>query len=223
MSRLPSNKLIGFKNPDKKFHEKWTKSRHMLNFPHPTRFIMCGPPNSGKSTLVLNLILHAKPEFEEIIVVHCDPEYSKEYDCLGDSCVITGEVPAPDEFEGLVKTLVILDDLEFHYMDKQQKSNLDRLYGYVSTHKNISCCLCSQDPFNIPASVRRSANVFVFWKMNDSDSVANVARKTGIKSLAFKKIFQKLMTEPHDSLWIDLTDKSPMKLRKNGFQRIAEI
>ena len=66
-----------------------------------------------------NLIIRADPPFQEIIVIHCDPEYTKEYDDI--DVELLGEVPAPDEFEGEVKTLVVLDDLEFKSMNKVQK------------------------------------------------------------------------------------------------------
>lgn len=214
-------RIIPIDNPDKKWHEKWYNRRNLLNFPHPFRGVFLGPPNVGKTTVVKNIILRANPQFEEIFVVHCDPSFTEEYDDL--HCTILEEIPHQDEFEGKVKTLVVLDDLEFKFMDKDQKRNLDRLFGYVSTHKNISCCLCSQDPFNVPPIVRRCSNLWVLWKMTDMDALATCARRTGMKALTFRKIFQKLMTENHDSLWIDLTDKSPMKMRKNGYIAINEI
>jgi len=216
-------KIIPIDNPDKTFHESWYKNRNLLNIPHPFRGVFLGPPNVGKTTVVKNIILRAHPQFEEIFVIHCDPSYTEEYDDLGEDCTILEEIPAANEWEGKVKTLVVLDDLEFKFMDKQQKRNLDRLFGFVSTHKNISCCLCSQDPFNVPAIVRRCANLWVLWKMTDLDAMATCARRTGMKSLTFKKIFQKVMPDVHNSLWIDLTTKSPMPLRKDGYLPIREI
>jgi len=219
--RLP-NKLIALSNPDKQFHERWSKSRNMLDIPHPYRAICLGPPNCGKSTTVKNLLVRANPPFEKITVIHCDPEYTQEYDDLGSDVEIMGSVPAPEDWEGEQKTLVILDDLEFKSMNKEQMRNLDRLFGYVSTHKNISCILCSQDSFNVPACVRRCCNVFILWKMTDIDSMACTARKTGLKASNLKNIFDTLMTEPKDSLWIDLTSHTPYPLRKNGFQKIKK-
>ena len=216
-------KIIPIPNPDKTFHEKWHTNRNLLNFPHPFRLVALGPPGCGKSCTILNIILRARPEFEEIFVVHCDPSYTQEYDQLGEGYTMLETIPSQDEWEGKVKTLVVLDDLEYKFMDKTQRRNLDRLFGYASTHKNLSVCLCAQDPFNVPAIVRRCANVWVLWKLTDMDSMATTARRTGLKSLAFKKIFQKLMNSPHDSLWIDLTDHTPMKLRKNGYKAINLI
>ena len=214
--RLP-NKILALSNPDKEFHEKWYKGRNMLNIPHPFRCVALGPPNVGKTTIVKNLLLRANPPFQEVVIIHCDSGYTKEYDDIGENIEILNEIPAPEDWEGLVKTLVVLDDLEFKGMNKEQKRNLDRLFGYVSTHKNISCILCSQDPFNVPPIVRRCSNLWVLWRCPDLDSMATCARKTGLKSENFNSIFNQLMLEHKDSLWIDTTDSSPYPLRKNGY------
>lgn len=216
------NKIIPIENSDKEFHEKWTKSRNMLNIPHPFRCVCLGPPNVGKTTIVKNIVLRADPPFQEIVVIHCDSEYTKEYDDLGEVEMLN-EIPAPEDWEGQVKTLVVLDDLEFKGMNKQQKRNLDRLFGYVSTHKNISCILCSQDAFNVPPIVRRCSNLWILWRCPDLDAMATCARKTGLKAENFNTIFNKLMLESRDSLWLDKTDRSPYPMRKNGFTIIKKI
>jgi hypothetical protein len=216
------NKIIPIHNPDKDFHEKWFEGRNLLNIPHPFRAVLLGPPNVGKSTTCKNILLRADPEFEEVFIVHCDGDYTEEYDDL-DSCTILERIPSPDEWEGAVKTLVVLEDLEFKFMDRTQKRNLDRLFGFVSTHKNISIILCAQDTFNVPAIVRRCSNLWVLWKCSDLDEMSNCARRTSMKPLVFKKLFQKFITEPKDSLWIDMSEKSPHRLRKNGFIKIKSI
>lgn len=217
--RLP-NAIIPIPNPDKNFHEGWYERRNPLNIPHPFRAVCLGPPNVGKTTIVKNLLLRAKPGFEEVFVIHCDPDYTEEYDDV--QATILDHIPPPEEWEGLVKTLVVLDDLEFKGMDKTQKRNLNRLFGFVSTHKNISCVLCSQDPFNVPPIVRRCANLWVLWRMSDLDAMATTSRKAGLNSITLKTIFDSLMTDPHESLWIDLTDKTPYKMRKNGYEIIQK-
>ena len=212
--RLP-NEILALPNADKLFHEKWYKGRNMLNIPHPFRCVALGPPNCGKGTIVKNLLLRAKPEFEEVFVIHCDPNYTKEWDDIGGEMM--SEIPNPEDWKGEVKTLVILDDLEFKGMSKDQKRNLDRLFGFVSTHKHCSICLCAQDTFNVPPIVRRCSNLWVLWKMNDMDSLSNTARKTGMTAQNFNTIFNELMMNNHDSLWIDTTAGTPYPLRKNGY------
>lgn len=217
LGRLP-NRLVIIKNPDKEFHEKWYPNRNKLNIPHPFRCVLMGRPNCGKTLTIKNILIRAHPPFKEIFVIHCDPEYTEEWaDVSGQ---LLNSIPAPNEWEGKVKTLVILDDLEYKTMDKEQRRNLDRLFGFVSTHKNISVCLTSQDCFNIPPIVRRCSNLWILWRIMDLDSMATMARKTGLKGENLRDIFNNLMTETHDSLWIDITEKTPYPFRKNGFEDI---
>jgi len=220
--KLP-NELIIIKNKDKGFHEKWKKGRHRMNIIHPFRSVLLGPPNSGKGMVVKNLIIYADPPFEDIIVIHPDGDYTQEWDDCVERDSILRDIPAPDEFEGEVKTLVIIDDVDVSSLSKEQNSNLDRLFGYVSTHKNVSVCVMSQDPFNIPPIVRRCSNLWVLWKSPDLDSMAQVSRKSGMCAKAFNDIFENLMDGNYDSLWIDMTHKSPYKLRKNGCTLIKTL
>lgn len=222
VSRSLPNKILHIPNPDKTFHEKWYKGRNMCNLPHPFRCVALGPPGMGKTTIVKNLLLRADPPFEEVVVIHCDSGYTREYDDIGDQVELLSEIPAPEEWEGMVKTLVVLDDLEFKGMNKDQKRNLDRLFGYCSTHKNISVILCSQDAFNVPPIVRRCSNLFILWRMRDLDSLAMVARKSGLSPAELKKIFDTIMTEPRDSLWLDYTPGTQYPLRKNGYLTILQ-
>lgn len=192
----------------------------MLNIPHPWRGVFLGPPNCGKGTVLKNLILRAHPPFEEILCIHCDPEYTQEWDDVG--AEMLDSIPAPEEWPGKVKTLVILDDIECRGLSKEQRRNLDRLYGFVSTHKNISVALCSQDTFNVPPIVRRCSNLWVLWRCPDLDAMSVCARKTGMKAARFNDIFNQLMMDKHDSLWLDMTPKTPWPKRKNGYRLIEE-
>lgn len=219
--KLP-NKIIHIPNPDKKFHEKWNKNRNMLNIPHPFRALCFGPPNVGKTTVVKNILIRAKPKFKQVYVIHCDGNYTKEYDDLGDGMEMLDEIPAPNEWEGIDKTLVVIDDLELKSLNKIQKRNLDRLFGYCSTHKNISIILNSQDAFNIPPIVRRCSNMFVLWRSNDMDSMYNICRRSGIRKKMFLELFENVIVNYHDSLWLDSTVNTPYPIRKNGFEIIKK-
>lgn len=217
--RLP-NEIIALPNADKGFHEKWTDTRNKINIPHPFRCVALGPPNSGKGTVVKNILLRADPPFEDVVCVHCDPDYTQEWAEI--DAQMLSEIPSPAEWQGLVKTLVILDDLNYTRMGKEQLRSLDRLFGFVSTHKNISVILCSQDAFSVPPCVRRCSNLFVLWRSPDLDSMSAVARKTGLSAAQLHSIFNQLMPDIHDSLWVDLTTRSPFPLRKNGFEIISK-
>ena len=170
--RLPT-RIIPIPNLDKGFHEKWTPDRDLMNFPHPFRAVLAARPNSGKTCVILNIILRVAQSprpFRKIIVVHCDPESTKEYDRV--KATLLADIPKPSEFAGDCKTLVILEDLDFLAMKKVQKGRLDRLFGYCSTHKNVSVIATSQNTFSVPPNVRRCANLFVLWSSHDLDALS---------------------------------------------------
>jgi hypothetical protein len=215
--KLPQE-LLAIKCADKEFHEKWDEGRDKLNFPHPFRAVLTGPPNTGKSTCVKNIILRADPPFKKVTVIHADPENSKEYDDLGDGVELIKNIPMPSEWSHDDKTLVVVDDIEMKDLAKEQRRALNRLVGYVSTHKNISVCVCTQDWFNIPTIVRRCGNVWILWVSPDSNNMANIGRRIGIDN--FNDYATRVLPEFRDSLWIDMTDGTPYPRRKNGFIEI---
>lgn len=220
--KLP-NELIPIKNADKKFHEKWTKGRNPLNFPHPFRMLAIGQPNVGKSNTIKNILIRAEPKFQRVYLFHCDASGTKEYDDIGNVNILAS-LPAPTEWlnDGK-KSLVIIDDVNLKALSKEQLSNLDRLCGYCSTHCNLSVIITSQDAFNIPSICRRTWNLLVLWRPRDMDSMATISRKSGMKSKEMRGIFDQLMPNFRDSLWIDMTGVvSPYPLRKNGFEIISK-
>ena len=218
MAKLPKNKLVVLPNEDKKIHEKWHEKRNLCNIPHPARVCILGKPNSGKTLVIKNLLLRQYPPFEKISLIHCDGANTQEYNDV--DVEILEEIPSPDECDETIKQCVILDDLEYKTMSKEQQRNLDRLFGYCSTHKNITVYLTAQDPFNVPPIVRRCSNLFILWRSQDMDSLANLSRKSGLKSHDLKYIFKTFMKDKHDSLWIDLSG-GPM-LRKNCYETIEK-
>lgn len=219
--RLLPNSLCVIPCQDKDFHEEWTPGRDMLNFPHPFRAVFTGPPNTGKSTCVKNIVIRADPPFQEVVVIHADPDNTREYDDLGDGVRLIKHIPRPDEWVTDGKTLVVIDDIELKELPKEQRRALDRLVGYVSTHKDISVCMCTQDWFNLPPIVRRCSNVWVIWKSPDTRNMRAIGSRIGIPN--FPEVASQMLPQFRDSLWIDQTDKSPYPTRRNGFEPINKI
>ena len=217
--QLP-NVLIPIKCSDKEgWTESWDSKRNLLNIPHPFRLVATGPPSSGKSTAIKNIIVRAKPPFKEIIVVHLDPEGSDEWNDVNP--VMKKEIPEPTSFDRKKKRLLIFEDLNLSEMSKIDKAKLNRLFGYASSHCNLSIAITCQNSFDCPAPIRRMCNLFVIFKQPDLNSLITLASRTGLKSKHMLYIMSRLLNQPHDSLWIDLQRNSPAPYRLNGYDKIT--
>jgi hypothetical protein len=211
------NEIIPIESADKEgWTEKWYKGRNLLNFPHSWRAIFCGLPSCGKSCTIKNIILRAKPQFEKIIVVHYDADGSSEWDDVG--AEILSEIPDPREMDSSEKKLLILEDLDLAGLSKIDLGRLNRMYGYCSSHCNLSVALTCQNAFDCPPCARRVSNLFVFWRQPDINAMSMMASRTGLKSKDFLTIFEKHINHQHGSLWIDISKNSPAKLRIDGYR-----
>jgi len=227
--RKVASQIVAIKNPDKDFHESWKPRmvngkrmiRHPMNKPHPSRGVLFGPPGTGKTTIVLNMVIRQDPPFETIYVIHIDGKFTKEYNKLVNFTKLPS-IPDPDWWSGETKTLVVLDDLEYKFMSKSQKANLDRLFGYVSTHKNISVILTAQEGFNVPTCARRCADLWVLWQGRDMDAMQQLARKGGLKKIDLDAIYHAFDFDLRDSLWLDTTPYSPYPIAINGTEVITQ-
>lgn len=221
-SLLPKE-LIHIPNADKKFHEEWDDNDDPLDFPHPVRILLAsgGKPNLRKTNTLKNIIVRQQPPFEKIYLLHCGGAVTKEYDEFNAECL--SEVPEPyDEelFDPDTKTLLVLEDLNYGGMNRRDKGLLNRLYGYTSTHQNLSIMATSQGFFDIPPSIRRMSNVLIIWKPKDMDHLETLRRRVDMTKKDWNHIFEQYCHEPFDSIWIDDTKNSPHKLRLNGYKSI---
>lgn len=117
--KLPT-KIIPLKNADKGFQETWDKGRDLLNFPHSFRAVIISLPSCGKTCIAKNILLRQDPPFKKIYVVHVDGDYTKEYDDVEPTKFLDA-IPPPTSslFDGEDKTLIILEDLEYKFMNKK--------------------------------------------------------------------------------------------------------
>jgi len=222
--QLP-NEIVIFENKDKKFHESWTPGRSAASFPHPFRALLVGPPNVGKSNLIKNILMHADPPFEQAYLIYPgEGDIKEKTDEYIDVEGIEGldDIPAPSFFKKAgdsksKKTLIIIDDYCLKGLNKTQKSNLDRLFGTVSTHRNVSIMCTSQDWFSIPPVIRRMSNVWIVYKHRDRNSMTMISRKC---SEDLQTLFRELAPGGYDSICIDNTHGSPYPLRLNLFTKI---
>jgi hypothetical protein len=214
--------IIAFKNKDKGFQEKWNPKRDLLDMPWAFRAVFCGPPSSGKSTIVKNIILKARPLYKKVLIVHYGGEGTQDYDEIdGIEVVPLSGLPDPVDINPRKeKMLLVLEDVPLSSINREQKQKIDRLYGYSSSHRGVSVICCAQDAFDVPVGARRSSNVFVLYKQPDLNALQTMASRTGFTTSEFRNLF-KLCKNKHDSIMIDLTEGTPAPLRFNAYTPIA--
>ncbi len=220
-----SKTLMYINNNEKSNHEKWSDihGRDMLNFPKPYRIILAGGVNSSKTSTVLNIIARAFPVFENIYLLHCGGKYTTEYDAI--DYTLLDSIPSPDDerFNGKKKHLLIIEDKCFEDISKTEKKNLNRLFGYVSTHKNTSIIMTAQNFFDIPPSIRRMSNIFILWKILDRDLLGVLGRRVGYCKNDMIALANDYFVHYRDSLWFDNTQDSPYPIRSNGYTEIPPL
>ncbi len=222
MPRLPKT-IIPISCVDKEgWYESWDEphDRDELCITHPFRAVLGASCGMGKSTICKNILLrHSvtdKP-FERLYIVHTDQD-SGEYDDVGG--IMLTRIPTSKDLDRKVKQMIILDDLNFSGMNKKEKKNLDRLFGYCSTHMNLSICLCSQNFMNVPVRIRQYSNLYIIAKNRDLLNNTVIARRVGMTSEQFMFLLNKYCNGMYQTLWIDMTDGSPYPLRHNGYNII---
>ena len=225
LARKPVKRIIAIVNKDKKNHEVWTTSRSKdpANFPSPARILLLGPPNVGKTTVIKNLILHQRPRFEQVFLVHLDL-ISKDYEDM-DLTDVFDEIPALDfweQEEGSVplKRAIILDDVEFQSSDKERKKRLAVLFRYASTHKNLTVYFSHQSTFDCPSIVRKMSDIWCLWKPRSLMEMTTVENRAGLDKGTLKNLFKTVATGHRDSICIDLKENTPARLRLNIFKKI---
>lgn len=210
-----------------KNNEHWTPNRNMIAFPRPFRGVLIGPPNSGKSGVVKNLILsysHPLPEFSKIFVWS---KSSREWEKYADE-IIDNDVDLSIfmDNEDMKNQLLVIDDVELIHVNKKLKEKISMLFKHVSSHYQLSIVVCIQEYKMVPIDLRACINVFaISLNIKDVQSISTLGSKIGLSYSDFKKLFLKLRDEYKGDtqfryVVIDNTTGSPYPLRLDFVNQI---
>jgi hypothetical protein len=214
------DRIYPIRNSDKDgWTEHWYDGRNRLNLPHPWRFLGIARPSSGKSTVIKNIILRTVPKFKEILVYSFDKEATNEYDDIG--ATMLESFPSAKGWNRDKKRLLIIEDVNLKGMSNIDRSNLNRIMGFTSSHCNLSVAVTAQSCFDVDPPTRRMASVICLWKNHDMNSLYQMASRTGLKKEHVEFIFIYLIKGNHDFLMIDLSNGSKFPYRINGFKSIT--
>ena len=211
-----ASRLTAFTNDDKKTH---TIGGILPG--HPARIGFFAPPSRGKRSAALNLIARADPPFETITIVTHDPK-TTEWNLLDDmpEFKVMGYrqdgLPDPASFNRDKKNLVVADELPWDSMGVAERSKLERMFNWGSTHHSITLYVQAQDVFSVPLSVRRALTAICLWSSPLRQSQALYSRMLGIK---LQPLFDTLCRSRYDFLYLDFSGDGP-PVRKNVFEII---
>ena len=249
--KTKSKALVPIANPEKKKHEKWDVSRwreprDIIDFPRPFRWGILGAVSCGKSTLVLNYMVNAH-KYDNIFLMHpqtYNPNIALEDECNNENCMLDSP-PDIGEYKGVEFNalaylpsmcyfddvadkfnLFIIDDIDLcSYCQKRSEmrnERLNKLFSYVSSHKNVSIIVTSQDASSqLPGFVLKMTNVLTIYKVRDEYITQTIARKISTKYKRLKALLD-LCKKKHDSITFDYTDDTEHPIRFNVYDDIEE-
>jgi hypothetical protein len=220
------DKLIIIKNADKdegNWMESWNtpKNRSPGHIPHPFRLLALGRPGRGKTNVCKQIFLKhqsSAKKFKQLIIVTCDAESREWLDC--EPTEVITELPDPSEFDGTIKTMIVVDDFELTKISTEEMRKLATLIRFTSTHKNVSIILSFQSFFDTHPIVRKCANVFVLYRPVSRQELTTISNRVGVDADLMHKLFKKKVSGTHDFLMVDHTVGTKHFLRKNIYEKI---
>ena len=149
------------------------------------------------------------------------PEY-KGVDFIG-----LAYLPSMKYFDNIADkfNLFIIDDIDLtSYCRKRSEvrsERLNKLFSFVSSHKNVSIIVSSQDASSqLPCFVLKMCSVITIYKQMDEYVVATLARKISIGYRKLKGLLG-LCEGKHDSITFDFTEDTKHPHRLNIYQDIS--
>lgn len=180
---------------------------------HPFCLIVTGPPRSGKSTFVCNLIEHSNHlvngKFQQIVWFYGERSDTIAYlhAAYGDRVKTVRGLP--DELEPYLKpqSLLIFDDL---YAETSASRAISTLFTRQSHHRNISVVLITQNLFSEGRERRtivKSAHYLALFNNPLDKSIAySLGHRIMPKKIrVFMDIYDEATNKPNGVLFIDGT------------------
>ena len=171
----------------------------------PWRACIVGPPGSGKRSATCAILDRLTHWPDRVIVVHLDPDASgaKEYS-FADEWVAPDDLPDFEDIEltdgRQPRTVVILDEIPWGAVSKATIAKMRTLFNFVSTHRNCSIILQSQNYCAIPENIRSACNWLILTgKTVNPLTLGVIGTRIGCERGEIAEL-QELLRSPYDSL-----------------------
>jgi GTPase SAR1 family protein len=214
-----------FKNKDKEFYDDDEKIDDVLFFSKPSKILIIGKSNSGKTNLVKNII--NKNNFSLVYLFHID-EYTKEYNDVNhikykfDNDYI--EVFCNSEYRN-EKKIYIFDDIDFRNLKKDIKNHFYKLLSYGCTHCNLTVVFVCHDILFLPSEYRRQFDYVFLYRIPDETSKRTTFNSFSgvISKKNFIKIENEYMPRPYDFIMMDIKNQKAYLFNKDYYGGLIEI
>lgn len=213
-------------NIDNMCEQKQYMNKNPLAPQWPFRLLVVGPSGSGKSNLVLNLIVKDL-HFDEIYIYAKDLSENK-YEFISnffrelESTVKkelknvkgTGikdvkiahfsqslnDIVKLNSLDPNKQTLIVFDD----FVNEKDQDKIKDLF-IRGRKRNASIIYISQSYFSTPKLVRLNSNYIVLFNVNNKREVLKISKThaTRIDTKEFMNIYKSIMKEPHSFMVID--------------------
>jgi len=201
---------------------------------YPFKMVIIGKSNSGKSVLVLNMLMKHLT-YDTITLIGETIKYQNKYSIFQDMSELfpkkfilkdsVGQIKMTKYDKSLVN-ICLVDDAQESINSEVEKFN--ELYT-KGRHNGVSPIFIAQDFFKVPIRSRSNATIFIFFKLNSVKSITRIWREVAsdLERETFIKIFldatQPASGEKFGFLVIDTeADCIELKYRK-GFNRMLLI
>ena len=194
----------------------------------PFRFLICGSSGSGKSNMLMNLIL--KYLHYDRIYLYAKSLNQSKYQYLADkieelcdekdmNCSSfffasdnLDEVVPISDLDSTKQNLVIFDDV---LLEKNQ--SIIKEYFVRSRHANCSVIYLSQSYFNTPQIIRLNCNYFAIYDTTGQNLISLTKEHGGsLTPEEFKKLFREAVSTPSSFFLIDKKTKiKKLRYRRN--------
>ena len=193
--------------------------------PDPMRLIMTAPSGSGKSNLLLNLVLQKNWLNWKKLYLICPTSDQPLYDILheygdeiGDESIEfindVDDGPDPDDLDPTFKNLIVYDDV---FLDSQK--NPAKIFS-KGRHKNADCIYLTQKYTQIPKVIRDNSNLLILFNGLDCHGIRGIHQTwcAGDMSLEeFFTFFREAAKETFSFAVIDLTSSVQDGRYRRGF------
>lgn len=240
-------KIYVFDSPDKENAERFDSSNPHV-WVKPFRSAIMASPSTGKTCLVNNIILHAfaaDKKFDMICVLKYLGDSSEEYNNLEcDDVIVVKRSTIPNEWIHLfcnegeededniniellkdpkIKKLLILEDIATKHgnLNKQQKELIDRIFGVISSHLNVSVILCAQDAVEISPIIRRKCNYLTQFRCAISYQLNHLGATMGLSKQEMIYLMRYVLKNKHDNITFMRDQPFTENLYKNLIEKIT--